>query len=253
VRANDADGNLLNLPTGDVIFGVWDMNTKAFTPTGCSNPNTINAIKVITRKDDTANGPVQLAFAGILPGGSRTRNLTAEAIGLVGSPGGAPPGARVFPVAVDEDKVPPNNVPFRIHLNPSGEDNGAWHSFKFQNTNAHDLRDFINGSQPTPEISVGDDIYVQNGVDDSVLQETKKELANHGGTWDVSVPVIPSNAHTGTARVLGFATFRLTEVNAQGGDKYIEGHLIENYVAPNLTPGGSKYYGTYSGIPKIAF
>jgi len=250
VTANDADGASLTLPTADVIFGTWDLATKSFVATGCGNPKAVTAVKVITRKDGTANGPVPLSFFGLLPGGYATKDLTAQAIGLTGYAGYAPPGAGVFPIAIDVDKVPPNNSTFRIHLNPNGADDGAWHSYTFPNTNANDLRQFIDGSKATPPIAVGDQIYVQNGVDDSVLQEINRQLNSHGGTWDVLVPIIPTDAHTGSAEVLGFAALEITDIVSQGGDKYIECHLVPDYVAPALVPGGPNY-GLWAGSPKM--
>ena len=252
VAANTADGGSLTLPSPDVLFGTWDMATKTFQAIGCSNPNLVTAVKVITRKDRIANNPVPLSFSRIL-GGMADKEITAEAVGLTGYVGTAPPGAGTFPLAVDVNKVPPNNTPFRIHLNPNPDDDGCWHSFNIPNTNASDLRKFIDGTLATPQVSVGDQINVQNGVDDSVVQDIARQLATRtaqGQTYDVLVPIIPVGTHSTSAEVLGFATLEITEVVAQGGDNYIEGHIIPNYVAPGMVPGGPNY-GTWAGSPKM--
>ena len=247
VAANTADGAVLNVPAADVIFGTWDMSSKTFSPIGCSNPNLVTAVRVITRKE------VSLSFSKILPGGMGTKDVTAEAIGLTGYPGTAPPGVGTFPLAVDANKVPPNNTPFRIHLNPTGADDGAWHSFKDPSTSASDLRGFVNGTKQTPGISVGDNIYVQNGVDASVLQDIADQLATRtaaGQTYDVLVPIIPAGDHTTTAEVQGFATLQITDVVTTGGDKYVEAHVVPDYVAPGVQPGGPNF-GTLSWPPKM--
>ncbi|MHB8067975.1 MAG: pilus assembly protein TadG-related protein [Desulfobaccales bacterium] len=245
VAANTADGGTLSLnPDADVIFGTWDMAAKAFNPIGCANPNLVTAVKVITRKD------VALSFSKILPGGMSSKDLTAEAIGLTGYPGSS---LKSFPLAVDVNKVPPNNTPFRIHLNPNPGDDGAWHSYKDQNTNANDLRQYVDGTKDTPPISVGDNIFVQNGVDDSVLKTIADQLASKtaaGETYDVLVPIIPAGEHSTTAEVQGFATLEITEVVTQGGDKYIEAHIVPNFVAPGTLPGGPNY-GTLVYPPKM--
>lgn len=249
VAANTADGSVLTLPPADVIFGTWNMATKTFNPIGCGNPNLVTAVKVITRKDSIANGPVALSFSKIL-GGMADKGITAEAIGLTGYPGTS---LKTFPLAVDVNKVPPNNTPFRIHLNPTGDDDGAWHSYKDQNTNANDLRQYVNGTKDTPPVSVGDNIYVQNGVDASVLQTIADQLAAKtaaGETYDVLVPIIPAGEHSTSAEVLGFATLEITEVVTTGGDKYIEAHVVPNFVSPGTMPGGPNY-GTLSWPPKM--
>lgn len=233
VAANTADGGTLSLnPDTDVIFGTWDLASRTFNPIGCGNPNLVTAVRVITRKD------VALSFSKILPGGLSSKDLTAEAIGLVGYVGA---GTGSFPLAPDQGKLPPNNEPFRIHLNPSGHDDGAWHSYKDPNTNASDLRKYIDGTKEGPLLSVGDNIYVQNGVDDSVLKAIADQLAKcqaDGVPYNVLVPIIPDGAHTTTAEVQGFATMEITDVVTTGGDKYIEAHIVPDFVAPGTRPGG---------------
>jgi len=252
VAANTADGGTLTLPSADVIFGTWNMATKTFQAIGCGNPDQVTAVKVVTRKDKTANGPVPMSFIRMLPGGMTEKELTAEAVGLTGYPGGAPRGAGTFPIAVDVDKIPPYNTPFRIHLSPNNQDDGCWHSYNYQNTNANDLRAFVDGTKETPPISVGDNIYVQNGVDASVLQDVAGQLASRtaqGQPYDVLVPIIPTDAHTTSAEVLGFATLEITDVVSQGDDKYVEGHIVPNYTTA-LDPGGTLNSGTWV-IPKM--
>jgi len=244
VAANTADGGNLTLPDADVIFGAWDIGSKTFVSLGCGNPNQVTAVKVITRKDNAANGPVPLSFSRIL-GGMTDKELTAEAIGLTGYPGGGP---GTFPLAVDADKVPPNNTPFRIHLNPTPSDEGCWHSYKDSSSGASDLRDYVNGTKTGPDLQVGDQINVKEGVADSVMKEVADQLAtrtSQGQTYDVLVPIIPGDSsHAGWAPIEGFATLRITEVVTQGSDKYLEGYIVPNYTA-GLTPGGSMNTGTW--------
>jgi hypothetical protein len=254
VAANTADGGSLTLPSADVIFGTWDMTSKSFAPVGCGNPNQVTAVKVLTRKDHTINGPVPLSFSYILSPGMTEKEMTAEAIGLMGFAGNAPQGVGTFPLAVDRDKVPPNNTPFRIHLNPTPGDEGCWHSYKDSSSSTSTTRDYIDGTKPTPEINVGDNINVKEGVADSALAEVSRQLAQRSGeekTYDVLVPIIPANSsHSGWQPVEGFATLRITEVETRGSDKYVGGYIVPDYVAPGVGPGGPNF-GTRAAVPKM--
>jgi len=253
VAANTADGGSLALPDADVIFGTWDMASKSFKDIGCGNPNLVTAVKVITRKDRNANGPVPLSFSRIF-GWMPEKELTAEAIGLTGYAGTAPKGVGTFPLAVDADRVPPNNTPFRIHLNPTPGDEGCWHTYKDSSSGASDLRDYVNGTTESPELTIGDQINVKEGVADSVLQDVADQLAtrtSQGQTYDVLVPIIPADSsHAGWSPIQGFATLRITDVVTSGGDKYIEAYVVPDYVAPGVLPGGPNF-GTWAGTPKM--
>ena len=252
VAANKADGASISMPDADVIFGSWDETTGAFTPVSCSDPKMVTAVKVVTRKDNTANGPVPLSFTSFM--GMKTKALTAESVGVAAYAGYAPSGVGTFPIAVDRDKVPPNNTPFRVHLNPTPYDDGCWHSYKESSSSASDTRAYIDGTLASPEIRVGEQINVKEGVTDSALMEVAKQLAYYtrqGKKYDVLVPVIPANSsHSGWQPVEGFASLRITEVRALGSDKYVGGYVLNNRVAPGVLPGGPDC-GTRAGVPKI--
>jgi hypothetical protein len=101
---------------------------------------------------------------------------------------------------------------------------------------------------------VGDQINVKEGVTDSALQEVERQFdlrEKKGQTYDVVVPIIPANSsHAGWQPVEGFATMRITKVVPQGGDKYVEAKIVENYIAPGMEPGGPNF-GTWAGVPKM--
>lgn len=253
--ANKTDGDTLTLLDSDVTFGRWDSASKSFEPIGCSNPKLVDAVKVVTRKDSSANSPVLFDFAGALPGGKSSQDVTAQAVGLISYVGHAPPGAKVFPLAVDADKVPPNNTPFRIHLNPTPGDEGCWHAYKDSSSGTSDTRAYIDYSLPSPELKVGDLINVKEGVADAALQEVARQyeqITRQGNTYDVLIPIIPANSsHSNWQPVEGFGTLRITDVRPQGSDKYVEGFIVPDYVAPGVNPGGPNF-GTLAGIPKMA-
>ena len=239
---HDADGQPVTLANLTISLGTWKNNT--FTNTGCADPNQVDAVQAVASK--TIN-----TLFGYIITGTTTLNLSALATVLVGTVGGLPPGYRTLPLAVDEDKLPSDGEKLVMHLNPTPGDDGCWHTFFWQNPAASLLRDIINGDVDVPEIKVGDYIKVKEGVADSDLKELGKQLQQHGGTWDVVLPVIPADSHTGWAEVLGFAAMRLTLVEAQGGDKRVEFETLNNKLAPTTIPGGQKYYGLNTGSPRL--
>lgn len=251
VAGNSVDGAAIQVLNSDVYFGKWEENTQSFTPLDCSQPEQVTAVKVVVRKDRTANGPVNMFFAGLLSADFNSIELTARAIALVGYAGYVPPGAGLFPLAIDDNKVetdhPGDTV--RIHLSTSTGDSGAWFTCGGL-FGASDLRGWINGSIPSPALKVGDQVQVLGGVADSVLQELGKVVSNNGGSMEALLAVIPAGAHSGSVPILGFVAFHITQVQSQGSDKYVEGYTVPYYMAPGVAPGGPNY-GLYSGVPKL--
>jgi Flp pilus assembly protein TadG len=242
--SNQTDAMPLPLANLSIRLGSYDPAAKVFTETGCSSPATVNAVQA------TASKPVDL-YVGSLITGSPAVTLAAQATVLTGAVGSLAPGTRTLPLAVDNDKLPSNGEKLIIHLNPTPGDDGCWHTFFEQNPGSSLLRDMLEGTVETPPLKVGDFIKVKEGVDDATLKTLRNLLNDHGGTWEVMLPVIPAEAHTGWAEVLGFAAVRLTLVDATGQDKRIEAETLNNYVAPGALPGGTTYYGLAAGSPRL--
>ena len=86
---------------GDVTIGLWDLNTKGFTRTGCtSNPAEVNALQVtVSRGGGVGGNPQVTTFLGSVLGvGSRAPddvegtgptklNVTASAVAMLGLAG----------------------------------------------------------------------------------------------------------------------------------------------------------------------
>lgn len=234
------------LPGGNLSIqvGYYDLNTRVFTETGCGNPLTVNAVQAVATK------PVSLYVGGLITGSSSV-TLTARAIALSGAVGQVPPGTKTLPLAVDSNKLPSAGQRLVIHLNPTPGDDGCWHTFFWQNPASSLIRDIIEDKVQTPPLKVGDFIKVKEGVDDASLKKLGEVLRGKGGTWDVMLPVIPAESHTGWAEVLGFAAIRLTLVDASGKDKRLEAETLNYYVAPGAQPGGPSYYGLVAGSPSL--
>ncbi len=240
---NPTDNQTTSLANIAIQVGTW--NGTTFTETGCANPYQVNAIQAVASR--TIN-----VFFGAIITGSTTKNLSAEAMALVGAVGALPPGYKCLPIAIDDNKVPSSGQKIVLHLNPTPGDDGAWHTFFWQNPSASLLSDIIDGNIETPPLKEGDEIKVKEGVSDSDLKELGQVLKSKGGTWDVVLPVIPASEHTGWAKVEGFVSVRMTKVDSQGQDKYVEFETLNNKLAPTTLPGGSTYYGLSTGSPRLA-
>jgi Flp pilus assembly protein TadG len=239
---NKTDAQTTTLANIAVSLGTW--NGTTFTDTGCASPTQVSAVRV------RASRIINVFFGSILTG-TTTMNLSALATVLVGPSGGTPPGYHTLPLAVDSDKLPSNGQKLVIHLNPTPGDDGCWHTFFWQNPAASLLNDIINEKVETPPVKVGDYIKTKEGVSETDLRSLAKQLQQHGGSWDVVLPVIPPDAHTGWAEVLGFASVRMTLVDDKSQDRRIEFETLNNKLAPTTLPGGSVYYGLSTGTPKL--
>jgi hypothetical protein len=246
VSSNRAEGLPLSIPAGDVQVGVWNWSTKALEPTACSSG--INAVRVVTRKDGVANGPVKLTFAALF--GMETFNLTARATSLLEGIGKVPKGKGAFAMAINQNKAPPLGDGLTLTLTPNHSDTGGWHAFFDPAANAQTLKELVNGSLPSPEIKMGDWINLTNGVVASVFQEMKRQFDTvHQGDWTILCPVIPDGNCVGQAQVLGFCALKVTEV-LTSPDNLIRGQVVSNYLAME-TEGGGPNFGTFSRSPRL--
>lgn len=233
------NGNLTLRPE-DVVSGVWDASTKAFTPGG--DTGTVNAIRIIIRRDSTANGPINLFLGGII--GIPTVDVSAEAIALLGGfVGSVPEGGVTFPMVINKSAYDAGAGIFT--MGPNNADNAAWTTFFTAGGGASKIRDIICGCYPATAVKVGDDLHVYNGWQTTLLQATKQMLNKHGGQWKVYVPVVDTEHFTGWHKVVGFAVLVINYVKKSGGNKRIEGHFTTGYI-PGGKPGGTEDFGAKS-------
>src|SRR5262245_47322326 len=102
--ANHSIGVAISIPAGDIQTGSWDMDTRLFTPLpGSSDPEQVRAVKVLGRRDDVANGPIDTALGKIF--GVDGIPIAADAIAYIGFAGLMPPGTALLPIALDCCKI----------------------------------------------------------------------------------------------------------------------------------------------------
>jgi hypothetical protein len=257
VEANKTEGDNLSINDADIDLGVWKQdsttNEWVFTTTSCTSST--NAVKVVTRRDDTVNGPVNLIFSQIL--GINSTELSAQSIAMLGWVKGIPAGKGTFPLAIGDAYMPPPGEELLVTFNSNNTQTGCWHTFDDPSTSANDLKNLVNGTTITPAIKCDDYINVTNGVVASVIQEVEEVfeavqngVATHDGEWTVILPVISSESnYVGAKKVKGFCAFRITEVNGPPA-KTIRGTVIGGYIVPDAEPGGPNY-GLKAGIAKL--
>jgi hypothetical protein len=257
VQANKTEGRFLLINDTDIDLGVWKQNSTTknweFEATPCSNST--NAVKVVTRRDNGLNGPVNLIFAQIL--GIDSTELSAQCIAMLGWVKGIGAGKGTFPLALGDKYVPPPGQELEVTFNPNNTDTGCWHTFNDPSASANDIKKLVNGTTICPAIKCDDYINVTNGVATSVIGEVqamfeaiKNSVATHDGTWTVILPVISwETNYVQTKKVKGFCAFRITEVNGPP-QKTIKGIVLGGYIVPDAEPGGPNY-GLKAGIPKL--
>ncbi len=236
-RQNTSTGNPdvpLTVVDGDVVVGVWDPATKTFTAGGTMDQ--INAVKVIVRRDQTNNGPIQLMFGPVV--GVNTVNVTAEAIAYVGYVGSVPEGAVTMPLLISEHAYVRGDDILRFRAD--GTDNSGWSIFFAVGGGSSLVFDYINGTQPVPAVKVGDLLEVYNGVmSNNIFQYMQNKVDENGGEWKVVLPIVGGEQFVQQMRIVGFATFVITGVEA-APDKVICGYFVDGNV-PGGKPGGGNF------------
>jgi hypothetical protein len=269
-QKNAAGGMSISINEADIRIGQWDIPTRALTVTD-TRPN---AVEVTARRDGSANGPISTFFGNILGVSSLSVRTTSirnaqpeEPTAALTGVGYAPPGELDIPVAISQSRFAGGDDVFCGHVirfspptDPEACD--GWTTFTDpSNVNDPRIRDILgglnNGTYQSPEVSIGDQIYVKNGVLSNQtftnyllpLYNAKKDA---DGTWKTFVPVYNNDTCHPTPseelRVVGFATVLITSVKGPP-DKEITGTILCNVVEP--ARGGGAEFGTFGSIPGI--
>lgn len=191
-QRNTVHGDALDIASGDVETGSWDVSSRTFTPLpGSTDRSVVRAVRVVGRRDATLNGEIP-AFLGRIVGLDGIP-VTAEAIAFLGFAGVIPPGKAELPIAIDccaiagdspgsecqEDycdtvtQDPPNPCPLDrdpsqtvtcLEFHSTPEQNSCWTAFdpESSSVNTPDLRDIVEDGN---EVDVGDEpIFIDNGT-----------------------------------------------------------------------------------------
>ena len=176
--ANQAAGSAVELSGGDIVFGVWDPETRTLEPS--DDAAEIDAIAVRARV------PTQ-SLLGEAAFGHSIQAVRGGAVAL-SSEAGADTVACFLPIAIPSCLIEGGGGPeaaqqLDMVLNPPGADNVGW-ARPDGNPSASWLRDQIRDCEYAGEISIGDTVDLGNGVVASAMDELATAIEESSTAWD---------------------------------------------------------------------
>ena len=264
---NKAAGKNIVVNDADIIIGQWNAETKILTPT-FDQPD---AVKVISRRDGSANGPITTFFARIF--GVNTVDVKADATAALTGQSTAGPGGLPLPVGISnawfENKEIFCDQPIKFYPTNTPEGCAGWHTYNESPSSAARLSDILeglkDGTYESPETTTHETTFdFTGGTLASVFDDMKAlfdamKVLNDGildgdddsTTWTTNVVIYDwddcSNPH-GDITIAGFATVIITEI-LEAPEKTINAQVIcENVEAGR---GGGSNYGTKGSIPGL--
>lgn len=255
--ANSAAGVSISINTSDIAIGTWDSANRTHTPT----VNQPKAVRVISRRDSSANGAISTFLAGVI--GMSSIGVSAVATADLTAVGQTAPGQLDVPFAISEYYFTQFGCGDVIKFYPNDgtpQACAAWHTFDQSPANANTLRNIIdgmtNGSYQSPATTPGNTLNVTNGNVASAfpnlinLYNSKKDA---NGNWDVFVPVYESPdcaPPTGAIPIIGYAEARIT--NVEGAPNFqISATILCNIFEGNTVGGGPPYGPVLSTVPGL--
>lgn len=257
-NANSAAGVSISINPADIQIGIWDPATRTLTPT----VNQPKAVRVISRRDSSANGPISTFLANVV--GLASINVSAVATADMSAVGQTAPGQLDVPFAISEYYFTQYGCGDSIKFYPNdgtAQACSAWHTFTESPANASTLRNsvidgMVDGTYQSPGTAPGDSLNFINGNVASAfpnlidLYNLKKDA---NGNWDVFIPVYESPDCTppnGPIPIIGYAEARIT--NVQGSPNHlITATVLCNIFEGNTVGGGPPYGPVLSTIPGL--
>ncbi len=252
VRQNFADQlSLGDFTSANVQVGYWDMSwdsktshnllSQTITPT----IGQVAAVKVTITKSQGGAGssaPVTSFFASIM--GVDTMNVQSSAVAMV-SPPTKIPYSDAFPFAVPYafvDQHWQDNPPliFRVATDQQNTSGGQWTSFKTTENGSNYIDGLILGTNTTDSLSVGDQIYIQNGEKSALYNTVQQNEIGHIRMLAVVLDGFSNGAYT---TVKAYVPFQITNCSGSGNHPYVEGHFVPGWVPPKASGAGGKYFG----------
>jgi Flp pilus assembly protein TadG len=256
-NANSAAGVSITINPADIGFGSWNPWTRTFTPT----VNQPKAVRVISRRDPSANGAISTFLANVI--GMSSVSVSAVATADMSAVGKTGPGQLNVPFGISSYYFTQFGCGDSIKFYPNDgtpQACSAWHTFESSPANANTLRNIIDGirtgTYQSPATQPGDDLNFINGNVASAfpnlinLYNSQKDA---NGNWDVFVPVYQDNNCTppnGPMPIVGYAEARIT--NVQGAPNFlITATILCNIFQGNTTGGGPPFGPVLSTIPGL--
>ncbi|UCF95256.1 MAG: hypothetical protein JSW39_14250, partial [Desulfobacterales bacterium] len=249
-EAHAAEVNWTAGNTGDVQRGHWSFGfgdlPRGFYPNDAlepvelwnvseadldGNPNFINAVRVVTRREAS---PLLTYFANIL--GIDSAQIAKDAIAYIGFAGSLRPEDVDQPIAICADSIVNPEGEYTCSIGRfinSGQNNdhetGGWTSFDQENdpcaggTNAQEVRNLVCGDGNPRMILLGKNIATNGGDIQSAFNELYDCWANRTGKtspWAMRLPVIncPSNNVGTCEEAVGAVVVNVVWITGAGED-----------------------------------
>ncbi|TLY20058.1 MAG: hypothetical protein E6K67_03160 [Nitrospirae bacterium] len=252
--ANRAGSASITINSADVSIGQWNMATKSLTVTA-THPD---AVRVKSRRDGTANGPITTFLAGVM--GFTVMNISAQATAALTPISSTLPG-------ISQQWFQANSCNNNIQFYPTNSAIGCagWNTFEASPANASGLRSILNGLDAgtfqTPGVTAGQtqlnfiggnvasalpdlrQLFLDKGAvnPDTGVFEWKTFVAVYSGT-DCSNP-------SGAITIVGFATVIITNVLAPPAGQLIQGTVQCQLLETGR--GGGAAFGTVGTLPGL--
>jgi hypothetical protein len=269
-ESNSAGGKAIDINTGDIVIGKWNVTSKQLTPTSV-NPD---AVSVLVRRDGQANSALPTFFAGLVgtPHLHVSARATAALVGIKEVAAGelnAPFGiSRVW----FENRDAFCGLPIQFSPTNSPEGCAGWHTF-FEAPNVRNLRrildGLLDGTFTSPEGVAGETQFnFLGGALSSIfnrfqaLYESRAVCSTTGGRcsdapcsgtceWSTFIGVYDApncGNPNGPLTIVGFTTATIFQVD--NNHKIIQGRVQCDMVQAN-TRGGGANFGTKGSIPGL--
>jgi Flp pilus assembly protein TadG len=250
VQQNAADQlSLGDFTTANVQVGFWNMNWDPRTDHDLLPTNTpivdgdgnVAAVKVTVVKKQGGAGssaPVVAYFASVM--GIDSMGVQSTAVAEI-SPPTTIPYTDAFPFALPFTWVKQHlhdNVSFKVAANQHIDSGGQWTSFKSTDNSASYIDSLLFGTVTGESITVGDDIYIQNGERASIYNVAQTRVG------DIRyIPVVKDGFANGAfTTVKAYVPFEITYVNGSGNDPYVEGRFKPGWIDPKASGAGGIYF-----------
>jgi len=254
---NAAAGVNITVNTGDIQIGLWDSATRTLTPT----VNQPRDVRVVTRRDGTANGPISTFLARVV--GMTSVNVSAAATAELAALSSTPPGALNLPIAISQLFFSQYGCGDSIMLYPSNGNPQSCAGFTtFDQTPSNNaamlaiINGMINGTYTSPSTTAGTSQLnftngtLSNGTWNALVNlfNAKKDAS---GVWDVLVAVYQGNAcnPSGAVPILGYANMQITNIHGQPGATIVGKVSCPLFQAGGV--GGGPAFGVFSTLPGL--
>jgi len=258
--ANQAGSASITINSADVSIGQWNMATKTLTVTA-THPD---AVRVKSRRDGTANGPITTFLAGIM--GVTVMNISAQATAALTPISTTLPGELDLPVGISQQWFQANSCNNNIQFYPTNSAVGCagWSTFEVGPANAARLRNILRGLDAgtfqTPGVTAGQTFEFIGGNVASALPDLRQLFLDKGAVnpdtgvfeWKTFVAVYSStdcSNPSGPITIVGFATVIITNVLAPPAGQLIQGTVQCQLLETGR--GGGAAFGTVGTLPGL--